>query len=40
MPVALNVSALRDEHGVASGFLVMASDLTEQKRRDAELHQA
>ena len=40
LPVALNVSALRDEHGGASGFLVMASDLTEQKRRDAELHQA
>ena len=40
LPVALNVSALRDEHGMASGFLVMASDLTEQKRRDAELHQA
>lgn len=40
LPVALNVSALRDEHGAASGFLVMASDLTEQKRRDSELHQA
>lgn len=40
LPVALNVSALRDEHGEASGFLVMASDLTEQKRRDSELHQA
>ena len=40
LPVALNVSALRDEQGNASGFLVMASDLTEQKRRDSELHQA
>ncbi len=40
LPVALNVSALRDEQGHASGFLVMASDLTEQKRRDSELHQA
>ncbi|WP_313927529.1 PAS domain S-box protein [Pseudoxanthomonas sp.] len=40
LPVALNVSGLRDEHGQASGFLVMASDLTEQNRRDAELRQA
>jgi PAS domain S-box-containing protein len=40
LPVALNVSALRDEQGEASGFLIMASDLTEQKRRDSELHQA
>lgn len=40
LPVALNVSALRDERGQASGFLVMASDLTEQKQRDSELHEA
>ena len=40
LPVALNVSVLRDEQGEPSGFLVMAADLTEQKRRDAELHQA
>lgn len=40
LQVALNVSALRDGQGQASGFLVMASDLTEQKRRDAELHEA
>ena len=40
LPVALNVSALRDEHGTASGFLVMASDLTERRLRDAQLHQA
>ncbi len=40
LAVALNVSTLRDERGEVSGFLVMASDLTEQKQRDSELHQA
>lgn len=40
LPVALNVSTLQDDQGEASGYLVMASDLTEQKQRDSALHHA
>jgi len=40
LPVALNVSTLQDDQDEASGFLIMASDLTEQKQRDSALHHA
>jgi PAS domain S-box-containing protein len=40
LPVTLGISTLRDEHGVVSGYLVLATDLSEQKHKDALLHQA
>jgi diguanylate cyclase (GGDEF)-like protein/PAS domain S-box-containing protein len=33
-PVSLSISALRDERGEISGFLAIAHDITERKRRD------
>ncbi|MGH8025868.1 MAG: response regulator, partial [Pseudoxanthomonas sp.] len=37
LPVRLSISVLRDDRQEAIGYLVMASDLTEQKARDSEL---
>ncbi|WP_163839636.1 CHASE domain-containing hybrid sensor histidine kinase/response regulator [Pseudoxanthomonas sacheonensis] len=40
LPVRLSISVLRDDRQEAIGYLVMASDLTEQKARDSELRKA
>lgn len=39
-PVQLLVSALRDEHGVISGFLCIASDISSQRQHEFEMQDA
>lgn len=40
VPVFLTVGRLTDEHGQLSGFIGIASDLSERKKLEAELHEA
>ena len=39
MPVLLNVTSLRDDAGLVTGFLGVAADLTERKQREGELRE-